>query len=113
MSRYDDEDDKLNSLGRDVKSRVENSENTKCINKDFGVCNNCKRFFYLEYELGAYEAYCARFEESGMVVSRSHTKRIIKCNGFIRDGQMSLWDMQNIAWNLNASKDIKGFQGRK
>ena len=108
--KIEDDREKILACGGKIDKALER-KSTSCISKDFGECNKCENFWYTEYELESYKAFCTRYADmGGRLIVRSHTKRIIRCTSFSATGAMSLWDMQGMAWDISGvSKEIKGF----
>jgi hypothetical protein len=74
---------------------------------EFGLCSNCERFFYMEYEHGNYEALCMHNWEYPK--KRNKTLKVCRCSGFIESGAMSLNDMKELAMEISL-KDKLGFK---
>ena len=97
--------DKAYLKGNAIDESLRNK--ASAISHDFGICNKCESFFYIEFELGEYIAKC--IYSSNLPLDRTHTKKIKKCSVFYDKGNTPLRDMVNQAWDIT-TKDKMGFR---
>ena len=73
---------------------------------DFGLCNDCNASVFRMTEFGKYDALCVTHHAKCI---RSHVDKITICTNFSQKGVMSLWDMKEIAWLIEAKRTV-GFK---
>ena len=71
---------------------------------DFGLCTNCKWLRASKTKYGRIYAFCMEWDRA-----LSGVDLIERCNRFDKRGQMSLYDMQQIAVIIEVDKRKVGF----
>jgi hypothetical protein len=97
--------EKAYTVANNIEEKIKNKANA--ISHDFGICNKCESFFYIEYELGDYKAVCIFSHEN--IFPINHTKKIVKCSCFYDKSNTSIRDMVNMAWDIK-TKESMGFK---
>jgi hypothetical protein len=96
--------DKIETIGREV-SEVRKKT---CIPYNFGLCNKCAKFIFIEYEgYGNFNAVCQM--DFRTAFSRYPSKRIITCNQFWDVTYKSVRELADMAHWLEAKSTI-GFR---
>jgi len=75
---------------------------------DLGLCSKCKDLLCTQTEYGTIYAQCRIWEKM-----LNTSNRVKHCTRFRRRGQMSLYDMQDIATIININKREIGFKNEK
>ena len=94
----------VNSLGETLDEKIASN----LCPYNFGLCNKCRYFIYIEFEHHGYEAKCERSNSYVRILNSS--RRIKNCTNFEVRGQLDLYDMANIAWDIQFKSKI-GFVG--
>jgi len=69
-----------------------------------GMCSDCKFCAVTEFEFKGYVVYC-NYHDKAM----NQKDRVVRCNSYTKRGQISLYDMQNIAWIIDNDPKVVGF----
>lgn len=59
----------------------------------YGLCSDCKEFKITKMEFGEVFANCHAWDKM-----RTSKRRVMECSAYAKRGQMSLWDMQTMAY---------------
>ena len=80
------------------------THDSKWLKNKIGLCSDCSSLNYCRSEFGNIVASCARFK-----IRITGRNRIMECTDYYQRGQMSLYDMYQIAWIINTNKNSVGF----
>lgn len=74
----------------------------------FGICSDCTSLEMANGDTGVLFAQCKYFERK-----LSQRSPIRECTQFYKRGQLSLWDMKEIAWLIDDDRTIVGFNNEE
>ena len=108
LADYKDEEweqqDSMIDAGRSAM-KVAEQGGGRIRNWQFGICANCKNFDVVESEFKVLFARCCSIN------IRLNTKEPVKfCSAFMKRGEMSIYDMKQIAYLIDVPKDKIGFK---
>lgn len=83
-------------LGMDIWDHSDPSASRGDHLDKYGICKSCNSFACVQYELDGEIAYCWKHE-----ARLSGNQRIVKCTNYAKRGQMTLQEMNEIAWDLS------------
>lgn len=91
------EDDKKETISACVfaKARQLEDKQKERKNKEYGLCADCANFTVTKTEFRTIRAACNAYHRQLMGLNSVH--QVIECTEYVKKGQMSLYDMQNIA----------------
>ena len=72
-----------------------------------GLCKDCSNLHALETKWGKMYAIC---DEFGFKLRLRYDDPVCNCSRYSASGQMSLWDMKEMATILEPNKKIVGFE---
>ena len=96
---------KLEAISEGVD--VDSKQNTE-VSHDFGLCNKCIHFLFLEYELGDYMAYCQPLYNDYML-KRTPQQKVLKCNHYHDKGMKTIRELYDMATIINTKEKV-GFE---
>jgi hypothetical protein len=84
------------------------------VRSDLGACSTCTFLFYFKRSYGeSYEAHCmTQAEDSFLPIKIDHKNPITLCSRYETKGQMSLWNMKEMARIIDIKKQV-GFNNEK
>jgi hypothetical protein len=96
--------DKIETVGREVSE----SRKRTCIPYNFGICNKCSKFVFIEYEgYGNFKAFCQL--DYSKIIPRYVSQRVTNCNHFWDNGYKSVRELAEMAHWLDKKNEI-GFE---
>lgn len=94
--------EEVENLGEELMRKVEETEGikwTERMEQLVGVCSSCDHFFYQKTRLNEEYFLCERvvgeFAKSGKRINTADP--LVECSGYKKKGEMSLWDMKDMA----------------
>ena len=77
---------------------------SKLYRKELGICNGCKNLRAAVTRHDKLYAYCETFEKS-----LNGYDEVVECTAYNARGSLSLWDMKDMAYVIEAEKRKAGF----
>ena len=108
LADYKDEEweqqDSMIDAGRSVVEAAQKG-NSRARNWQFGICADCQNFVIVESEFKVLFARCSSIK------IRLNAREPVKfCSYFVQRGEMSIYDMKQIAYLIDVPKDKIGFK---
>ena len=88
-------------------SAVNTYKNHVGINEEFGLCSTCDNLKIVKTEFKVLRARC---DEDCMNITLTAIHPITECSEYMKKGEMSLYDMVQMATFIDAPKDLIGFK---
>lgn len=114
IKKKDLDEDQLTDLEDELEAQSESLKlsmyNSKGANKfsdavdKFGLCKDCAGFQYIRFEFHGERAVCLYLE-----ARLTGSQRIAECSQYNKKGQLSLQQMQSIAWIIDLGGRRVGF----
>jgi hypothetical protein len=103
----DEEKDSLTEAYTTQGNKIEEQGDQPCgtLLDALGLCHDCKYCAVTEFEFKGAWVVCNYHERS-----LNMKDRIVRCNSYTKRGQMSLFDMQGLAWLIENDKKKVGFK---
>lgn len=97
----------MNKIGQQAEAiNRKMEEKTLNTSDDFGLCNTCVNFLCAKTEFGIVKAKCQK-HAMDMFLDTRHP--IEKCSIYFKKGQLSLFQMAQMATLIDIPKDKAGF----
>lgn len=93
----------------DLESAYQDNTKTNIIPSRYGLCRTCACLVYVEYELGDVYTHCYQ-EGMSSLPNRGVVK---KCSRYRKSGEMSLIEMGQMAYYIEAKERKIGFEVKK
>lgn len=93
---------KLEALSEDID--IDTKVNRE-VSYDFGLCNKCIHFLFVEYELGSYIAHCQPLYNNFMI-KRTPQHKVLKCNHFHDKGMKTIRELYDMATIINTKEKV-------
>ena len=87
---------------------IEDLKANSCSNSEYGLCSTCKNFIVTRSRYRIIRALCSRYEDDHLFYLKSN-EPVVECTDFKDRFEMSLYDMQRIAYIIESDTRKIGF----
>ncbi|KKN08869.1 hypothetical protein LCGC14_1052380 [marine sediment metagenome] len=109
LSDYKDEEkqdirESVNLQGKKIIDSFYEEGHQKVSDDSYGLCADCKEFKITKMEFGETFAECGVWDKR-----RTSQRKVEECSAYVKRGQMTLFDMQQMAYIIEVDTKKIGF----